>query len=205
MTAEELRSDLEKRGARLRLVDDRLRCEAPEGTLTDTDKALLTEHKPVLLALLRTEHERQTRLADHLLSTRGVGCCRVRQPGRRPGVVGCGRGPPGAAGRCPAAPLHHGRAGTHPRWKPASYPPGQDDLPGGRRRGDGTMTNVGERTMTKTKKKTETENVEPVACTELLRRYAHLLPDAELYRAAGLILETFGYTVLPPLKIRRKR
>lgn len=78
MTAEELRSDLEKRGARLRLVDDRLRCEAPGGTLTDTDRALLTEHKPALLALLRTEHERQTRLADHLLTTQGWVVVRCR-------------------------------------------------------------------------------------------------------------------------------
>lgn len=52
MTASALLTILTARGVRLWVEDNLLKFKAPAGTLTDEDKARLTEHKPELLALL---------------------------------------------------------------------------------------------------------------------------------------------------------
>jgi hypothetical protein len=52
MTAPELLAALTALGATVRAVDDRLRIEAPAGTLTPELRTALTERKPDLLALL---------------------------------------------------------------------------------------------------------------------------------------------------------
>ena len=53
MTAPELLAALTALGATVRIVEDRLRVEAPAGTLTAEIRAALAEQKPALMALLR--------------------------------------------------------------------------------------------------------------------------------------------------------
>lgn len=52
MTATALLTDLTSRGVRLWAESDRLKVDAPRGTLTTDDKTMLAEHKAELLALL---------------------------------------------------------------------------------------------------------------------------------------------------------
>jgi len=55
MTHGALRADLEARGVRLTVIGQKLRVDAPKGTLTQADRDALVHHKPVLLAALRAE------------------------------------------------------------------------------------------------------------------------------------------------------
>jgi hypothetical protein len=52
MTAAALLADLRKRGASIAAVGDRLRIEAPAGTVTPEMREVLTRHKAALLAML---------------------------------------------------------------------------------------------------------------------------------------------------------
>ena len=53
MTATAILTDLSARGVLIWAEADRLKFDAPSGTLTDVDRAALREHKAELLALLR--------------------------------------------------------------------------------------------------------------------------------------------------------
>lgn len=54
MTAEELIGSLSRRDVRLSAVGDRLRVDAPAGTVTPTDRAAIARYKQDLLRLLRS-------------------------------------------------------------------------------------------------------------------------------------------------------
>jgi hypothetical protein len=64
MTAPELVVALEARGIRLAVVGDRLRVDAPAGAVTTADRETLLQHKPALLAVLRTKRSPATTADD---------------------------------------------------------------------------------------------------------------------------------------------
>ena len=53
MTAHQLLATLAAAGATVEIVEDRLRIDAPTGTLTPELRSVLLEQKPALIALLR--------------------------------------------------------------------------------------------------------------------------------------------------------
>ena len=56
MNAAELLAELQGRGVRLEVADNRLRYRAPKGALTQELRAEMAEHKAALLVLLDQEH-----------------------------------------------------------------------------------------------------------------------------------------------------
>jgi len=63
VTPAALVADLEARGVRLTAVGERLRVDAPRGTLTVADREALVRHKPAILAELCAEASRATTTA----------------------------------------------------------------------------------------------------------------------------------------------
>lgn len=57
MTTHELLAELKRSGVVVSLAGDRLRVEAPTGTVTEDLRRLLVEHKPELMAVLAEEED----------------------------------------------------------------------------------------------------------------------------------------------------
>src|SRR5262245_21285089 len=75
MTAEQIISDLQIKGARFELSEDGFTVNAPRGLVTAELRERLTEHKPEILSLLtRTENRIDARFF------KGLDCPRCRKP-----------------------------------------------------------------------------------------------------------------------------